>query len=82
MSCCRYGGTEINYTRTANGKWLPYDITQHLMNTSAEKAILRAVKSILKNKGELKNEFNEKKYKRFCENAKATNSFIAVTLRR
>ena len=27
MSYCRYCGTEINYTRTANGKWLPYDVT-------------------------------------------------------
>lgn len=26
MSYCRYCGTEINYTRTANGKWLPYDV--------------------------------------------------------
>ena len=27
MSYCRYCGTEINYTRTANDKWLPYDVT-------------------------------------------------------
>lgn len=27
MSYCRYCGTEINYTRTANNKWLPYDVT-------------------------------------------------------
>ena len=26
-SYCRYCGTEINYTRTANNKWLPYDVT-------------------------------------------------------
>ena len=27
MSYCRYCGTEINYTRTANDKWMPYDVT-------------------------------------------------------
>ncbi len=27
MSYCRYCGTEINYTRTANNKWMPYDVT-------------------------------------------------------
>ena len=27
MSYCRFCGTEISYTRTANGKWLPYDVT-------------------------------------------------------
>ncbi len=27
MGYCRYCGTEICYTRTANGKWLPYDVT-------------------------------------------------------
>ncbi|MBO4858799.1 MAG: hypothetical protein J5527_09815 [Treponema sp.] len=27
MSYCRYCGTEISYTRTANNKWLPYDVT-------------------------------------------------------
>lgn len=27
MSYCRYCGREIMYTRTANEKWLPYDVT-------------------------------------------------------
>lgn len=27
MSYCRYCGTEIMYTRTANEKWMPYDVT-------------------------------------------------------
>lgn len=27
MSYCRYCGREISYTRTINGKWLPYDVT-------------------------------------------------------
>lgn len=27
MSYCRHCGTEINYTRTANGRWMPYDVT-------------------------------------------------------
>ena len=27
MSYCRYCGTEINYSRTANDKWLPYDVS-------------------------------------------------------
>lgn len=27
MSYCRYCGTEIIYTRTANEKWMPYDVT-------------------------------------------------------
>jgi len=27
MSYCRYCGTEISYTRTANNRWLPYDVT-------------------------------------------------------
>ena len=27
MSYCRYCGTEINYTQTANNKWMPYDVT-------------------------------------------------------
>ncbi len=27
MSYCRYCGTEISYARTANNKWMPYDVT-------------------------------------------------------
>ena len=27
MSYCRYRGREIMYSRTANEKWLPYDVT-------------------------------------------------------
>lgn len=27
MSYCRYCGTEIMYVRTANEKWMPYDVT-------------------------------------------------------
>ena len=27
MNYCRYCGTEISYTMTANNKWLPYDVT-------------------------------------------------------
>lgn len=27
MGYCRYCGTEINFTRTANEKWMPYDVT-------------------------------------------------------
>lgn len=27
MAYCRYCGTQIDYTRTANGKWMPYDVT-------------------------------------------------------
>ncbi len=27
MSYCRYCGTEINYTRTKNDKWMPYDVS-------------------------------------------------------
>jgi RNA polymerase-binding transcription factor DksA len=27
MSYCRYCGTEINYSRTTNDKWLPYDVS-------------------------------------------------------
>lgn len=27
MSYCRYCGREIMYTRTANEKWLPYDVS-------------------------------------------------------
>ncbi len=39
MSYCRYCGTEINYTRTANGKWLPYDVTgsPHFCNDKNQK---------------------------------------------
>lgn len=27
MSYCRHCGTEITFTRTANNKWMPYDVT-------------------------------------------------------
>lgn len=39
MSFCRYCGREINYTRTANGKWLPYDVTgsPHFCNDKKNK---------------------------------------------
>lgn len=39
MSYCHYCGTEINYTRTANGKWLPYDVTgsPHFCNETKDK---------------------------------------------
>ena len=39
MGYCRYCGTEINYTRTANGKWLPYDVTgsPHFCNENKDK---------------------------------------------
>lgn len=40
MSFCRYCGREINYTRTANGKWLPYDVTgsPHFCNDKKSKS--------------------------------------------
>lgn len=39
MSYCRYCGTEINYTRTANEKWMPYDVTgqPHFCNKGKDK---------------------------------------------
>ena len=41
MSYCRYCGTEINYTCTSNGKWLPYDVTgePHFCQENKQKSL-------------------------------------------
>ena len=38
MSYCRYCGREIMYTRTANEKWMPYDVTgePHFCNKNSK----------------------------------------------
>ena len=38
MSYCRYCGREIMYTRTANDKWMPYDVTgePHFCNENSK----------------------------------------------
>lgn len=64
MSYCRYCGTEIMYTRTANEKWMPYDVTgqPHFCNQnkkSGEKnksgleVCKKCGKPVFKNKGKI-----------------------------
>ena len=50
MSYCRFCGTEINYTRTANDKWLPYDVTgqQHFCQENKNKAPESGLKTCAK----------------------------------